>query len=149
MASKSVANQTKRSPRKTAAAASRTTVTAKKSASAAAATAPFDVQAENARSLISAGLKALGDVRGDIVARQSRIFELLLGIGQSPAWLEQAKSAAADPYGKFEEVFDQRVARSLERLGMPSPQALRELVEQMKALTELLQAAQPEPRRRR
>jgi hypothetical protein len=148
MATKTVAKQAGRAPRKTAAPAPKAADPAKKSASAAAPT-PFDVQTENARSLISAGLKALGDVRGDLVARQSRIFELLLGIGQSPAWLAQAKSAAADPYGKFEEVFDQRVARSLERLGMPSPKALRELVEQMKALTELLQAAQSEPTRRR
>jgi hypothetical protein len=104
-----------------------------------------------AKALIRAGLKALGDVRGDMVARQTRIFELLLGIGQSPAWTAGAKNAAAaaaDPFGKFEDVFDQRVACSLERLGMPSPQALRELTEQMKTLTALLQDIEPRPRKR-
>lgn len=42
-----------------------------------------------------------------------------------------------DPFGfrKLEEVFDQRVASALERLGMPSAQALAELTEQLKLLT--------------
>jgi hypothetical protein len=111
--------------------------------------------ASGARALIRAGLKALGDVRGDMVSRQSRIFEVLLGIGQSPAWKASAKAAAKpapadDPFGKFEDVFDERVARSLERLGMPSPQALRELTEQVRELNELLRsAAKPKAPRRR
>ncbi|WP_284618941.1 phasin family protein [Aquabacterium humicola] len=105
-------------------------------------------EATGARALIRAGLKALGDVRGDMVARQTRVFELLLGIGQSPAWTAASKSladarAAADPFSKFEDVFDQRVARSLERLGMPSPQALRELADRIEALTLLLEQQQP------
>jgi hypothetical protein len=106
-----------------------------------------------AGALIRAGLKALGDAPADMVARQKRIFEVLLGVGQSPAWTAPAKASApagdADPFGKFEDVFDQRVARSLERLGMPSPQQLRELIEQVRELNELLRAAQPKAPRKR
>ena len=105
-----------------------------------------------AGALIRAGLKALGDVPADMVARQKRIFEVLLGVGQSPAWTAPTKPSApadVDPFGKFEDVFDQRVARSLERLGMPSPQQLRELTEQVRELNELLRAAQPKAPRKR
>ena len=108
-----------------------------------------------AKALIRAGLKALGEVPGDMVARQTRVFELLLGIGQSPAWPTNSgerKRSLADPFGKFEEVFDQRVARALERLGVPSPQVLQALAEQAKLIAEV--AAEPpkpapsKPRRR-
>lgn len=105
-----------------------------------------------AGALIRAGLKALGDAPADMVARQKRIFEVLLGVGQSPAWTAPTKAVApadVDPFGKFEDVFDQRVARSLERLGMPSPQELRELTEQVRELNELLRAAQPKAPRKR
>jgi hypothetical protein len=108
--------------------------------------------ASGAKALIQAGLKALGDVRGDRVARQARVCELLLGIGQSPAWTGSAAGrtrSVVDPFGKFEDVFDQRVARSLERLGMPSPQALQALTEQVKLLTELLGESDSAKRRKR
>jgi hypothetical protein len=110
--------------------------------------APAD-EDTGARALIRAGLKALGEVGGDMRARQARIFELLLGIGQSPIWNAKARlPQAPDPFGKFEAVFDQRVASSLQRLGMPSPQELKELSDQVKLLTELLQQSQSKPRRR-
>ena len=113
---------------------------AAKAAPDAQAAAPEPPPAEGgAKALIRAGLKALGDVRGDMAARQARVFELLLGVGQSPAWPansgERTRSLA-DPFGKFEEVFDQRVARSLERIGIPSPEVLQALVEQVKLLAE-------------
>jgi hypothetical protein len=41
---------------------------------------------------------------------------------------------------KLEEVFDQRVADALTRLGMPSPELLRELIARVDALTEIVQA---------
>lgn len=97
-----------------------------------------------AKALIRAGLKALGDVRGDMAARQARVFELLLGVGQSPAWPKtsgERTRSLADPFGKFEEVFDERVARSLERIGIPSPQVLQALVEQVKLLAEASEQA--------
>ena len=119
-------------------------VTAKKTltpgpvASATPAAAP---EPAGARALVKAGLKALGEVRGDMMARQARIFELLLGIGQAPGWRAGAAEQAPDPFGKFEDVFDQRVARALERLGMPSPQALQALAEQVQDLS----ANSPQP----
>ena len=115
--------------------------------------AATEAEASGAKALIRAGLKALGNVRGDMAARQSRIFEVLLGVGQSPAWKTFSKETAkppTDPFGKFEDVFDERVARSLERMGIPSPQALRELTEQVRELNELLRsdAKHKAPRRR-
>ena len=99
-----------------------------------------------AKGLLRAGLKALGEVRDDVVVRQSRIFEALLGIDTSPLLprgIEAAKTLSAD--AKFEDVFDQRVARSLERLGMPSPQALTALCRQLEAINEHLQRSHAPP----
>jgi hypothetical protein len=62
--------------------------------------------------LVKAGLKALAEVRGDMLARQARIFELLLGIGQAPGWRAGPAEQAPDPFGKFDDVFDQRIARA-------------------------------------
>ena len=117
---------------------------------AAAAQVDLPANAHGARALIRAGLKALGEVRGDMLARQARVFELLLGIGQSPAWSAPPRAEPPpDPFGKFEDVFDQRVARALERLGMPSPAQLRTLTERVEALSAALHEAQPLPPRRR
>ena len=99
-----------------------------------------------AKGLLRAGLKALGEVRDDVVIRQSRIFEALLGIDTSallPRGIDPAKTLSAD--AKFEDVFDQRVARSLERLGMPSPQALTALCRQLEAINEHLQRSHAAP----
>ncbi|HMC17445.1 MAG TPA: poly granule associated family protein [Albitalea sp.] len=106
-----------------------------------AAPADADKPAAGAKGLLRAGLKALGEVRDDVVTRQSRIFEALLGIDTSallPRGIEAIKKpGVAD--NKFEDLFDQRVARSLERLGMPSPEALTKLCRQLEAINEHLQ----------
>jgi hypothetical protein len=103
--------------------------------------------AGGAKGLLRAGLKALNDVRDDVITRQSRVFEALLGLPPSLSasdrsakeWkLLNAGEAAAGGMQKFEEIFDQRVARSLERLGMPSPQALADLCRQLEAINEHL-----------
>jgi len=103
--------------------------------------------------LLRAGLKALNDVRDDVITRQSRVFEALLGIDTSQSssnrsakeWkLIQAGEEAAGVQ-KFEEVFDQRVARALERLGMPSPQALAALCQQLEAINEHLKRIESPP----
>lgn len=119
---------------------------ARKAAAPAPAPAPAPA-AGSAKSLLRAGLKALNEVRDDVITRQSRVFEALLGLPPSLSasdrsakeWkLLNAGEAGAADMRKFEEIFDQRVARSLERLGMPSPQALAELCRQLEAINEHL-----------
>lgn len=89
--------------------------------------------------LLRAGLKALGEAR----ERQSRVVETLLGIpsGGTSTPRPAAKTALdslGDTLGfrKLEDVFDQRIAAALERLGMPTAEefaALREEVRQLRA----------------
>ena len=84
---------------------------------------------------LRAGLKALGKVRDDVVQHQSRVFEAILGIDPGAGWSGLVKrdgpaaKAAQDALGlrKFEAVFDQRVVHALERMGMPSLDALQAL----------------------
>ena len=121
----------------------------KTAAAAAPATSP-----RSAKSVLRAGLKALNDVRDEVLTRQSRVFEALLGIEPAAAgggrsasdWkLLNAGDADAANMQKFEEIFDQRVARSLERLGVPSPQALAALCRQLEAINEHLKRIEPAP----
>ncbi|KQX89268.1 poly granule associated family protein [Variovorax sp. Root473] len=107
--------------------------------------APADTAAgrNKAEALLRAGLKALDNVRNDVAKRQANVIEGLLGIGQGKADAAGAKAALTrgfpglDTFGirKFEDVFDQRVATALQRLGMPSAdevQALRDEVAQLR-----------------
>ena len=93
--------------------------------------------------LLRAGLKALDNVRNDVAKRQANVIEGLLGIGQGKVDAAAAKAAltrgfpSLDSFGirKFEDVFDQRVATALQRLGMPGAdevQALRDEVAQLR-----------------
>jgi hypothetical protein len=107
-----------------------------------------------AKGLLRAGLKALGNVRDDVVKHQTNVIESLLGIGKTDA--AGGKSTAArgfpglDTFGirKFEDVFDQRVATSLQRLGMPSAQEIQELREQMRLLLEHVERIESGRRKR-
>ncbi|MGJ7510425.1 phasin family protein [Variovorax sp. GT1P44] len=94
-----------------------------------------------AKGLLRAGLKALGTVRDDVVKRQTNVIESLLGMGKPPV---------LDTFGirKFEDVFDQRVATALERLGMPTAQEIQELREQMRQVLEHLERAEAGRRKR-
>jgi hypothetical protein len=94
-----------------------------------------------AKGLLRAGLKALGTVRDDVVKRQTNVIESLLGMGKPPA---------LDTFGirKFEDVFDQRVATALERLGMPTAQEIQALREQMRQVLEHLERAESGRRKR-
>lgn len=96
-----------------------------------------------AEGLLRAGLKALDNVRNDVAKRQANVIEGLLGIGQGKVDAAAAKAAltrgfpSLDSFGirKFEDVFDQRVATALQRLGMPDAnevQALRDEVAQLR-----------------
>jgi hypothetical protein len=107
-------------------------------------------QAGGAKGLLRAGLKALNDVRDDVITRQSRVFEALLGIDTTQAASRTPKEARLLQAGeeaagvqRFEDVFDQRVARALERLGMPSPQALATLCQQLEAINDHLKRIEP------
>ena len=134
----------------------------RKTAAAAAPAAAPPAAVSGAKGLLRAGLKALHDARDEVITRQSRVFEALLGIDTSQASSDRSarewkslNAGESDAAGmqKFEEIFDQRVARSLERLGMPSPQALAALCQQLEAINEHLKriepTAPPRPARRR
>ncbi len=101
------------------------------------------VEAEAAKpNPLRAGLKALGKVRDDVVQHQSRVFEAILGLEPGAGWSGLVKRDAAaarlaqEALGlrKFEAVFDQRVASALERIGMPSIEALQALGDEVAAL---------------
>ena len=102
--------------------------------------------------LLRAGLKVLGNVRDDVAKRQANVIEGLLGIGQGkPDAAAAAKAAiprgfpSLDSFGlrKFEDVFDQRVATALQRLGMPSAQEVQALREEVARLHERLAQLDP------
>jgi len=84
--------------------------------------------------LLKAGLKALEDARGEVVTRHSRFLEALLGVNAETG-ARKAKELFTLP--TFENLFDERVARSLERLGIA--QALTDLRAQIATLDERLQ----------
>jgi hypothetical protein len=95
------------------------------------------------KNIISAGIKALTNVHEEAIARQSRVFESILGLNtkREPSGASNEKTsnpltAALDPFGfrKFEDVFDQRVARALENLGVPSAQAFADLQAEVASL---------------
>lgn len=77
--------------------------------------------------LLKAGLSALREAQG----RHSRLFETMLGIDP------HAERPALFKLPTFEDLFDERVARSLERLGVV--QALAELRARLDAFDERLQ----------
>jgi len=114
---------------------------------------PATAPENGAKGLLHAGLKALGNVRDDVVKRQNNMIDSLLGAKPKSAAAPQEQGvlprslAGLDPFGirKFEDVFDQRVATALQHLGMPSPQEWQSLREEVKLLREQLHPAQPEP----
>ncbi len=96
--------------------------------------------------LLRAGLKALGNVHHDVVERQAHVVESLLGARAAEKLKAHAfPGAGSFGFRKFEDVFDQRVATALERLGMPAPreiETLREEVRQLRAQLDALAGAQ-------
>ena len=97
--------------------------------------APVAGEAAKAESFWRAGLRALDNVRHDVQRRQATVIETLLGIppvsaaATAEARLTLPGLPGLDPFGmrKFEDVFDQRVAAALERLGMPTREELEAL----------------------
>ncbi|GAA4357497.1 hypothetical protein GCM10023165_51460 [Variovorax defluvii] len=106
-------------------------------------------QKAGSQGLLRAGLKALGQVRDDVVKRQTHVIENLLGIGQAKGDAPP-RGFGLESFGirKFEDVFDQRVATALQRLGMPTAQEIQELREQMRVLLEHLERIESAGRKR-
>lgn len=109
--------------------------------------APEAESRKTAEGLLRAGLKALGNVRDDVAKRQANVIEGLLGIHKGDA---PRTFPGLDSFGirKFEDVFDQRVATALQRLGMPTAEEVQALRAEVLALREQLArgAAPPAPR---
>ena len=139
-------------PRKPAARKSANRATTKAASPVAEANAPA---APSPKNMLTAGIKALTSAHEEAFARQSRVFESLLGLGQKrDDGTADEKSAAPraattiDPFGfkKFEDVFDQRVERALQHLGVPTAQAFADLsaeVERLRETVARLEAAGP------
>ncbi|MBT2334191.1 phasin family protein [Variovorax paradoxus] len=131
--------------RKVPAAAKRTAAAKKKTAAVAPGAGPGK-KSVGAEGLLRAGLKVLGNVRDDVAKRQANVIEGLLGIGQGKFDPAGAKATiprafpGLDSFGlrKFEDVFDQRVATALQRLGMPSAEEVQALREEVIRLRERL-----------
>ncbi|MEB0057883.1 phasin family protein [Variovorax sp. LG9.2] len=90
--------------------------------------------------MLRAGLKALGNVRDDVVKRQTNVIEGLLGIQPKSDAVPGRGFPSLDSFGirKFEDVFDQRVATALQRLGMPTLQEVQALRDEVRELREQL-----------
>ncbi|NVM92547.1 hypothetical protein FHT32_006238 [Variovorax sp. SG517] len=121
--------------KKRAAPAKKAPAAARKTAPRKAAPAASKKPAEpgKAEVLLRAGLKALDNVRNDVAKRQANVIEGLLGIGQG-----KVPSLGLDSFGirKFEDVFDQRVATAMQRLGMPDAAEVQALRDEMAQLRE-------------
>ena len=105
------------------------------------------------KNLLSAGIKALTSAHEEAVARQSRVFESLLGLGQRREAERVAAPHAAttlDPFGfkKFEDVFDQRVAKAMEHIGVPTAAAFAELKVEVERLRETVARHEAQARKR-
>lgn len=115
-------------------------------AAAPAAAAPRTLP-DGPEALLRAGLKALGTVRDDVVKHHTNVIERLLGVQRPEACGDKPAPAplgfgALDSFGlrKFEDVFDQRVAAALQRLGLPSAQELQALRDEVQHLRSQLAA---------
>jgi len=105
--------------------------------------------------LLTVGLKVLGDARN----HQNRVVESLLGIpkgtptGTRPTGKKTPLDTLGDTLGfrKLEDVFDQRIAAALVRLGIPTAEELASLRRQVDQLIEERDQAlaQAQPRRKR
>lgn len=110
-------------------------------------------QAEGTEGLLRAALNALGEVRNGVVRHHTNAIERLLGIQRSDAGGDKPAPplgfSGFDSFGlrKFEDVFDQRVAAALQRLGLPSAQELQALRDEVQQLRARLDAADAAARR--
>ena len=123
--------------------ASKAASTPRKPTAPAATKAPVAASKAGAGGLLRAGLKALGNVHNDVVKRQTHVIESLLGVRVSDEVKAHAFAAPGSfGFRKFEDVFDQRVATALERLGVPSAQEVEALRDEVRQLREQLERGQ-------
>ncbi|MFT4267999.1 MAG: phasin family protein [Xenophilus sp.] len=113
---------------------------------------PAEPKEDPGASLWRAGLKALDTVRQDAARRHASVIESLLGIAPVRRVVEEAATPRGvfpglDAFGlrKFEDVFDQRVAAALERLGMPTRDELLALRAQLDAVLAQLERLDAAP----
>ena len=130
-------------------------VAAKKSARKARSPSTGADQPSRSKNILTAGFKALSNAHEEAVARQGRVFESLLGIGRNRGDDAAGKSAnpiaaALDPFGfkKFEDVFDQRVARAMQHLGVPTTEAFAALTAEVERLRETVARLEGQARKR-
>ncbi len=142
-----------RAPRKAASKPPRKTA-ANASSRSAEKTAGDESAARPPKNILTAGIKALTHAHEEAVARQSRVFESLLGLGpkRTADAANDSSSAATtpDPFGfrKFEDVFDQRVARALQNLQVPTAQAFAELTAEVERLRQAVAVLESQARKR-
>ena len=127
-------------PPKAAGAAQRQRAPARKSPKA---PAPPPEQEVEGSSLWQAGLRALKTAKQDAERRHASVVETLLGLspgGATPNAAPRPPFVGLDAFGlrKFEDVFDQRVAAALDRLGAPTREEVASLREQLDRLSEQL-----------
>jgi poly(hydroxyalkanoate) granule-associated protein len=70
------------------------------------------------------------------------------GRQQSTAWMEQARQRTNAAMGKLEKAFDERIARAMKRMQMPSHEDIQELSARIDALTREVHAARKPARSR-
>ena len=138
-------------------AAPRTKAARTRAANPGSAPASRESSTKSPKGFLRAGLTALGTVRDDVVKHQTNVIESILGIGKSGLASKKAAATRGLPaldlgLRKFEDVFDQRVAAALQRLGLPSArevQALREQVHELLERIELLEGRKAPARPKR
>lgn len=125
---------------------------ASKATSGATRSAPTPQPSKN---ILTAGIKALTHAHEEAVARQSRVFESLLGLGSkhTAEGVEGTPATPAtplDPFGfrKFEDVFDQRVARAMENLKVPTAEAFAALIAEVERLRDTVARLETQARKR-
>lgn len=150
---KRAGNASTRTPRKAASKAAVGKGTGPR-AGAASASSRGEAPPHPAKNILTAGIKALTHAHEEAVARQSRVFESLLGLGpKRPAEATEAQAPSGattlDPFGfrKFEDVFDQRVARAMQNLQVPTAQAFAELAAEVDRLRETVARLEAEAQR--
>ncbi|MBS0432608.1 MAG: phasin family protein [Proteobacteria bacterium] len=63
-------------------------------------------------------------------------------------WFDDAKRRTGEAFGKFEQAFDERIARATQRMQMPTRDDIAQLNERLDELAREVRAGKPAPRKR-